>query len=447
MSNCRDWSKTMLAASYKGVPFYVDQHEIVGGRRISIHEFTNRDNPFNEDLGGTFQPVTVNAYVSGDNADAMASALFGACTSHGAGTLILPLLGSHRVHCVDVKMKTDYRKLGRIQLSMNFVKDAGLKGGLTARINPLRQVQVIAQQARQVVSDAFSARYGVQDRLFGRSTDIAKAHVADEIRLVAGLGLVALEGVVSNQGVYASINREAITLAERADTLSRQIVTVSQLRRVSSDKDSQPPYAEAGRLTNALMGKLGDSVEDKRALFLSLAETLPSIGAPSELAVDLTHASITRRSTAKLVSEYRTVARQAMAIAAMQAAGEAAKSITSRRDARFIRARMGDVTDRIIAEARSQEELAVLSELRGVAAQSLKEAPVEGVDTFRNNNGRDKNHIGNAAEMVINASRQLPATYWGWRLYGDPARAQELIERNDVPHPSFMPYDFEALGR
>ena len=41
----------------------------------------------------------------------------------------------------------------------------------------------------------------------------------------------------------------------------------------------------------------------------------------------------------------------------------------------------------------------------------------------------------------------MPSLFVAWRLYQDPARVRELVDRNKVPHPSFMPNRFEALSR
>ena len=40
----------------------------------------------------------------------------------------------------------------------------------------------------------------------------------------------------------------------------------------------------------------------------------------------------------------------------------------------------------------------------------------------------------------------MPSLYWAWRLYGDPLRAADLVARNAVRHPSFMPETFVALA-
>ena len=48
--------------------------------------------------------------------------------------------------------------------------------------------------------------------------------------------------------------------------------------------------------------------------------------------------------------------------------------------------------------------------------------------------------------VPVSANVLLPSLWWAWRLYQDPTRAPELVARNDVAHPSFMPLSFEALS-
>lgn len=48
--------------------------------------------------------------------------------------------------------------------------------------------------------------------------------------------------------------------------------------------------------------------------------------------------------------------------------------------------------------------------------------------------------------VTVTVPRALPSLWHAWRLYGDPTRADDLVRRNRVAHPSFMPERFEALG-
>lgn len=46
----------------------------------------------------------------------------------------------------------------------------------------------------------------------------------------------------------------------------------------------------------------------------------------------------------------------------------------------------------------------------------------------------------------VEAMRSWPSTSLAWSLYGDPARAQELVDRNRCGTPLFMPSVIEALS-
>lgn len=48
--------------------------------------------------------------------------------------------------------------------------------------------------------------------------------------------------------------------------------------------------------------------------------------------------------------------------------------------------------------------------------------------------------------VLVEALRSLPSTVFAWRLYGDPERAEELVARNGVATPLFMPTQIEALA-
>ena len=52
-----------------------------------------------------------------------------------------------------------------------------------------------------------------------------------------------------------------------------------------------------------------------------------------------------------------------------------------------------------------------------------------------------------APVVTIEAAISQPSLVWAYRLYQDPARAGELVARNSVSHPSFLPQTFAALAR
>ena len=51
-----------------------------------------------------------------------------------------------------------------------------------------------------------------------------------------------------------------------------------------------------------------------------------------------------------------------------------------------------------------------------------------------------------APVVTVSANRSLPSLWWSWRIYGVADRSAELVARNSVRHPSFMPREFQALA-
>jgi len=51
-----------------------------------------------------------------------------------------------------------------------------------------------------------------------------------------------------------------------------------------------------------------------------------------------------------------------------------------------------------------------------------------------------------APVAVISAPSVRPALVWAHTLYNDPTRASEIVARNRLPHPGYVPARFEALA-
>ncbi|EPY2517038.1 DNA circularization N-terminal domain-containing protein [Escherichia coli] len=67
LSSSSGWRDRLQDASFRGVPFKVEEESAGTGRRVETHEYPNRDKPYTEDLGKiTFRP-SITAYVVGDD--------------------------------------------------------------------------------------------------------------------------------------------------------------------------------------------------------------------------------------------------------------------------------------------------------------------------------------------------------------------------------------------
>jgi len=98
----RDWTQTLRPASFRGVPFHVEQEGFSGGRNVVTHEYVNSEEVISEDKGRKARRYRVTAYIANDLADVHGAALVAALTASGAGVLVLPMQGP-----VDVMISGD----------------------------------------------------------------------------------------------------------------------------------------------------------------------------------------------------------------------------------------------------------------------------------------------------------------------------------------------------
>ncbi|WP_457091398.1 DNA circularization N-terminal domain-containing protein [Microvirga sp. P5_D2] len=98
----RDWTQTLRAASFRGVPFHVETEGLTAGRHVAVHEYVRSEEVWSEDMGRKATRYRVTAYIANDLVDVHGAALVAALTQPGSGMLMLPMLG-----LVDVMISGD----------------------------------------------------------------------------------------------------------------------------------------------------------------------------------------------------------------------------------------------------------------------------------------------------------------------------------------------------
>jgi hypothetical protein len=94
------WRQRLQPASFRGVPFGVDEANGEGGRRWVHFEYPGRDLPFSEDLGRQARRYAIRGYTLGDDYMGARDRLLAALEAGGPGKLVHPYLGELNV-CVD----------------------------------------------------------------------------------------------------------------------------------------------------------------------------------------------------------------------------------------------------------------------------------------------------------------------------------------------------------
>ena len=98
MSDQRTWREKIESASFRGVPFQVENHSVTFGRRGRLNEFPFKDTPFAEDTGRKAREISITAYVDGDDYISKRDALLKAVEQNNTvGVLRLPTLGEIKV--------------------------------------------------------------------------------------------------------------------------------------------------------------------------------------------------------------------------------------------------------------------------------------------------------------------------------------------------------------
>jgi len=94
------WRGRLLPASFRGVPFFVEEAGAEGGRRWQHFEYPGRDLPYSEDLGRAQRHFLLRAYTLGDDYMGTRDRLLAALETGGSGKLVHPYLGELTV-CLD----------------------------------------------------------------------------------------------------------------------------------------------------------------------------------------------------------------------------------------------------------------------------------------------------------------------------------------------------------
>jgi len=116
------WKERLRVASWRGIEFFIDDHDFETGLNTVTHEFPDREKPFTEDFDRKSRTFNVNGHILGDNYFQKRDELIAACEQRGAGVLVHPYLGERTVKCSSFRVKEDTTE-GRIaSISFQFVE-------------------------------------------------------------------------------------------------------------------------------------------------------------------------------------------------------------------------------------------------------------------------------------------------------------------------------------
>lgn len=401
----RDWLKTLHRSSYKGVAFWVERDAEAGSRRIVVHEFPMRDDPYLEDLGEGRRDYRVTAYVASDAADTEANALLATCATRGAGVLVLPTVGPVLVRAIEFERAHEKDRLGFAALELKFVRE-GFSSAL-ATVASLANLLHVAAGGLVTAAAAFFAQAA------------AVTNVPDYVAASATSGLeqgfAALEAIRSSQPVDAAVSaaqrsaiQEGFAAASEA-IASEEAIAIEQVA------------ADVGAIAQALADGL--PAASAVAAFEQLLASVPA-------QVVVAPGSRWQVSVARNGFAGNTLTRLA-ALAAYCSSIER-MTLSDRQAGITLRANVAEFFDEQLG-ALDADDYTLFA-----ATLILRDATIDYLS---------RTILDLAPVATVTANLSMPSLWWSWRLYADPERSEELVARNRIVHPSFMPTRFEALTR
>ena len=431
MALLRDWTSTLWAASYMGVPFYFERDESEGGRSLEVHQFFDADNPEVQDLGRRPRFFSGTAYVTGNDADTQAVSLEQIFETKGPGQLVIPIMGPVSVHCSEFKRIADKDKFGYIAFTVKFVRD----GTAAAQTSvPLLGQQVF--DSSDAVAWALASLFPDALVLSNPANYVIAAAVNEVLSVVAAIETVRTTNPIDPDisAQVAAADAALVIAAPLLITSPPVLVTSTAVMQLQAATPSPAlnetftdPTAILAAAIVATIRLLADGMEDTTdagsGALLLLASYFPAPAASTSFSPNAISAAANGAAIVNLAR-----------VAALTAWCEALERQT-----------YSSRPDGVAARAAAAEQLGIefgnwtgaagwpvytsLQDLQGSVVQYLTQL------------------ITNLAPVVtVTSPQSMPSLWWAWRLYQDPRRAIDLTLRNSLPHPSFVPTSFEALA-
>ncbi|EEG08224.1 DNA circularization protein [Pseudogulbenkiania ferrooxidans] len=160
-------------ASFKGVGFRVAETDMEVGRRTVLHEYPYRDVPFGEDMGRAARGFTVSAIFIGPSARDDSDRLIDVLEAKGAGTLVHPWRGTQFVQ-LERPARVRYPRAlgGRIVVEMD-LREAGENSEPAARADTDAQLEAAADSAQAAADSELASSW--LDEIAGYADEAAAA--------------------------------------------------------------------------------------------------------------------------------------------------------------------------------------------------------------------------------------------------------------------------------
>lgn len=417
------WTDRLQAASFRGVAFKVDGDDLQVGRRTVIHEYPGRDTPSVEDMGRETREYAISAYLIGPDFIAERDRLIEVLEQVGPGELVSPWYGRMSV-VVMGKQRISHSKNdgGMCIVSFTFVESGEdewpTSTPLGSSLLAGRSTSLIGR-AQSAFASAFSLD-GLPEWMSMATVDHASALLGDvadmlgsadskmsaAMRLMQG-DLGVLMPPPSTAWIFSRRLADALDAGKGSSTTSRSLLSLSNRTAAASQTQSARPVgvwptsAQDKQQADRLVNNVSELVRVN--LIASSAQVMALMPPP--------------------IQPTSTPARAPALDSVVEASAEAVEMPTHDE--------LEETRQTVIA-AIDKESMRTTDD--GVY-QALRDLRRELVSALR----QQQQH---ASKLVTRTpSDTVPALVLAAEWYDDAGRVDELIAKNNLSHPGFVPPD------
>lgn len=403
------WRDQLQPASFRGVRFEVDSDSSPAGRRTQTHEFVQRDQPFVEDLGRQTREFKFAAFVIGADCYDKRDALLAALDKPGPGELVHPQFGKLNVTAGDCSVSHERREGGLVRFDLVFI-EAGEKGFPVGTPNTARQLVKAKAGLLDMAGDKFTAAMGLVNAGRAKMTALqtalavpfstAQGYFGEGLRAVGSVTAFADKLVATPSGflgLFSSLSGGASGLFSSFSSYGATLQSL--LGKAESAKSLSSSYAYAGDSTTSQVAVAAQRLV-RDAVLVQIADEAAAMPAtrapavpPATPALDQQVAQPVERAEVPVTTDVLAVRDQL--------------------DAAFWAAAL-DGADHDRFEQLEATRKALYRHLTAVAAAGVR-------------------------LVEIKPTAPAPALVLAYRRFGDASRAGEIVTRNRIRHPGFVP--------
>lgn len=421
MTTTRAWVQQLQAASFRGISFKVGDTETVFGRRNVTHEYPLRDDTYAEDLGMKAREFTINAYIIGDNYRAVRDQLIEAIETNATpGILIHPTLGMRMVTPKQCRVSFNNSEGGWEKLVLLFT-DAGKQHYPTSIVDTPTNSNNVANASIEAAANAFSALFNVNgfnqtinnqaiNSLLGTAFPNASTYAATARTSFVG----AISSALTQGSNFASLGNTPAFTNQMTHFIDQAPSIVTQ------------PLALALSISELITALAAIFAGNPKQALLALTKLFSLVGLQVTIPITLATVPVVTANRSQLALNQQ----QLLFLVQVCSCIEMVRSMSlmtfaSRQDALTTMAMVNSSITPTLAALGNSANNAMYDALNTARVAMVLDITTRAATL--------------ATVTYVTLNHPIPAVVLAYRQYQDAKQAEDIISRNKIANPGFVP--------